>query len=172
MIIFDEIQVGDVVKINTIYDEIEEELYANVVERLDTTLIVKYYIPTSKVYKGATVYVLDNDIEGVPQESLTEHYIKDTTPFESRGDLFYIPDETLSECSNSDVEDMSESEEEDEEDFVVPDGTEHWVPPPDSREVDASWNSWVPPTIGSKKFKDVVDRIEELARNQEDQLHF
>jgi hypothetical protein len=171
MIIFDEIQVDDVVKIKTIYDEIEEELYAKVVERLDTTLIVKYYIPTSKVYKGATLYALDSDEDGVLQESLTEHYIKDTTPFEDKGDMVYIPEEIMSDCSDSEVEDMSESEEE-EDDFVVPDGTEPWVPPPDSAQVDASWNSWEPPTPGARNFKAVVDRIEQLARIQEDELQF
>lgn len=172
MIIFDEIQVDDVVRIKTVYDEIEEELYAKVVERLDTTLLVNYYLPTSKVYKGATLYRLDSDEDGVLRESLTEHYIKDTTPFECKGDMVYIPEEIMSECSDSEVEDMSDSEEEEEDDFVVPDGTEPWVPPSDSAQVDASWNSWVPPTPGARNFKDVVDRIEQLARIQEDELRF
>ena len=171
MIIFDEIQVDDVVKIRTIYDEIEEELYAKVVERLDTTLTVKYYIPTSKVYKGATLHALDIDEDGILRESLTEHYIKDTTPFEYKGDMVYIPEETMSDCSDSEVEDMFDSEEE-EDDFIVPDGTEPWVPPADSAQVDASWNSWEPQTSGARKFKAVVDHIEQLARLQEDELRF
>ena len=165
MIIFDEIQVDDVVRIKTIYDDIEEELYAKVVERLNTTLIVRFYIPTSKVYKGATLYALDSDEDGVLQESLTEHYIKDTTPFDNKGDMVYIPEETMSECSDSEVE-------EDEDDFVVPDGTELWVPPADSAQVDDSWNSWEPQTPGARKFKATIDRIEQLARIQEDELRF
>lgn len=171
MIIFNEIEQGDIVKIRTIYEEIEEEMFAKVVERLISTLVVKYYIPTSKLYKGATLYRLDDDEDGVLQESLTEHYIKDTTPFEEKEGMVYIPDEVLSDASDSEIEDMSESEDE-EDDFVVPDGTETWVPPPDCAEVDRSWNEWVPPTPGARAFKDVVDRIEQLARTQEDNLRF
>ena len=171
MIIFNEIEKDDIVKIQTIYEEIEEEMFAKVVERLETTLIVKYYIPTSKLYKGATLYTLDDDEDGVLRESLTEHYIKDTSPFEEKEGMVYIPEEVLSEASDSEIEDMSDSEDE-EDDFVVPDGTEPWVAPADSAEVDRSWNEWVPPTPGARNFKAVVDRIEQLARLQEDELQF
>ncbi len=174
MIIFEDIQVGDVVKIQTIYDEIEEEMYAQVTDTFITTLEVKYYTPTSKLYKGACLYTLDSETEGVLQESLTEHYIKDTSPFESKGDMVYIPEEVMSDCSDSDVEDMSESESEDEEDdFVVSDdAVERWEAPPDSQAIDAHWNSWVPPTPGARNFKNVVDRIEQYARLQQDELQF
>ena len=171
MIIFNEIEDGDIVKIKTIYDEIEEEMFALVVERLVTTLVVKYYIPTSKLYKGATLYKLDEDSDVILQESLTEHYIKDSYPFEEKEGMVYLPDETMSDASDSEIEDMSESEEE-EDDFVVPDGTEEWVPPPDHREVDVAWNNWVPPTPGARNFKAVIDRIEQIARLQEDELRF
>ena len=171
MIIFDEIEVGDVVKIRTVYDEIEEEMFALVVDRLVTTLVVRYYIPTSKLYKGATLYRLEDTEDGVLQESLTEHYIKDTSPFEEKEDMVYLPDETNTDESDSEIEDMSDSDSEEDE-FVVPDGTEQWVPPPDSEEVDRSWNNWVPPTPGARNFKAVVDRIEQLARYQEDDLRF
>lgn len=171
MIIFDEIEVGDVVKIRTVYDEIEEEMFALVVDRLVTTLVVRYYIPTSKLYKGATLYRLEDTEDGVLQESLTEHYIKDTSPFEEKEDMVYLPDETNTDESDSEIEDMSDSDSEEDE-FVVPDGTEQWVPPPDSEEVDRSWNNWLPPTPGARNFKAVVDRIEQLARYQEDDLRF
>jgi len=171
MIIFNEIKEGDIVKIRTIYDEIEEEMFAKVIEPLETTLNVKYYIPTSKIYKGATLYRLDDDEDGILQESLTEHYIKDTSPFEEKGDMVYIPEEVVSDASDSEIEDMSDSEEE-EDDFVVPDGAEPWAPPPDAAEVDQSWNNWVPPTPGARNFKAVVDRIEQFARYQEDELRF
>lgn len=171
MIIFNEIKEGDIVKIRTIYDEIEEEMFAKVIEPLETTLNVKYYIPTSKIYKGATLYRLDDDEDGILQESLTEHYIKDTSPFEEKGDMVYIPEEIVSDTSDSEIEDMSESEDE-EDDFVVPDGAEPWAPPPDAAEVDQSWNNWVPPTPGARNFKAVVDRIEQFARYQEDELRF
>ena len=173
MIIFNEIEQGDIVKIRTIYDEIEEEMFAKVIETFETTLLVKYYIPISKLYKGATLYKLDDEEDEILQESLTEHYIKDTSPFEEKEDMVYLPEEVVSDVSDSEIEDMSDSEDEyEEDDFVVPDGTEPWVPPPDSAEVDHSWNNWIPPTPGARNFKAVVDRIEELARHQEDDLHF
>lgn len=173
MIIFDEIQEGDIVKIRTIYEEIEEEMFAKVVERLQTTLSVNYYVPTNKVYKGACLYELDETEDDVLQESLTEHYVKDTSPFEEKDNMMYLPEETLSDCSESEIEDLSDSEAEDEEDgFIVPDGTEPWVAPHDAAEVDNAWNNWIPPTSGGRNFKAVVDRIEHLARLQEDELHF
>jgi hypothetical protein len=176
MIIFEDIEVGDVVKIKTIYDEIEEEMYAKVTDRFTTTLEVNYYTPTSKIYKGACLYILENESEGVLQESLTEHYIRDTHPFECKEDMVYLADEVMSDCSDSDIEDMSESESESECDdgFIVPDddNTERWEPPPGSQAIDDQWNNWTPPTTGSRNFKNVVDRIEQYARLHHDELQF
>ena len=173
MIIFRDIRVGDIVKIQVVYDEIEEDLYARVDDVRATTLDVKYYVATSKIYRGACLYGLDSEVESVLQESLTEHYINGTSPFESKEEMVYIPEEVMSEYSDSEVEDMSESESDDEDGFVVPDdASEAWEPPLGSQAIDDQWDSWAPPTAGARNFKSVVDRIEQCARLQVDELRF
>jgi len=171
MIIFDDVQVGDVVKVKTISDEddIEEDMFARVSDKFSTTMMVKYYNPTSKVYKGACLYELEETEEPVDAESLVEHYIEGSSPFLEKEGMSYLEEEVMSE-EDSEIEDMSDDEEEEEDDFVVPDGTEWWTPPGDHQAVDASWAAWVPPTAGGRKFKQMVDNIEMLARLQEDEL--
>ena len=170
MIVFDDISIGDVVKVKTICEDIEEDMYAKVFDTFSTTLLVRYYSPTSKVYKGACLYELEEKDEPIYMESLSEHYIEESTPFLEKEGMSYLEEEMLSDCSDSEIEDMSDEEDDDDDGFVVPDGTEHWTAPGDYETVNTAWKNWEPPTAGGRNFKRVVDTIEMYARQQEDEL--
>lgn len=163
MINFSDIKVDDDIKVLVKDDEgVEEDYYARVTDCLPTTFMVQYYTPTSMVYKGACLYELEEEEYPILQESIMEHYIEDTSPLIVKGDMFYVEEEANSNCSDSEVEDLSDDDELD--DFIVPD--EPPVLPPDHREVDTHWNNWVPFTPGAKKFKDTIDNIEQRVRFQ------
>ena len=59
MINFSEIQPGDLLKVLVNIDDVDDETYAITSENMKDYLVVKYYLDTSKVYKGARVYELD-----------------------------------------------------------------------------------------------------------------
>ena len=86
--------------------------------------------------------------------------------------MYCISDE-IDEDMDSDIIDESD-EESDLEGFIVPDDEiDGMVMPPGShREVDREWNDWEPTSPGSRKFKEVVDSIEEFAKRHADNLNF
>lgn len=172
MIIPSEIKPNETVKILCNYDDVEEELYALVDDVFTSTMTVKYFLPTSKFYKGAPIYELSEDTDPVLFESLVEHYIEESPLTYLRDNMYYDKqDETNSETS---IEDMSDSDCESEDSFIVPDDEVDGevTLPPDHREVDREWEAWRPSTVGAKKFKDTVDRLEAYARLQADELQF
>ena len=169
MIVFADIKVDDVLKVLVKDDDdMEEEMYAVVNDCFLTTLTVRYYSPTSLLYKRACLYELEDEVNPILFESITEHYIEGSTPFLQKDEMFYLESEVDSQCSDSEVEDMSDDDELD--DFVVPD--EPMELPPDHREIDAQWDSWVPSTSGARNFKNVVNRLEQQARLLDSELRF
>jgi len=172
MIIPSEIKPNETVKILCNYEDVEEELYALVVDVFTTTLEVRYFLPTSKFYKGAPIYQLSDDTDPVAFESLVEHYIEESPLTLVRDNMYYDSSEETN--SESSIEDMSDSDCESEDSFVVPDDEVDGEVnlPPDHREVDREWEAWRPSTVGAKKFKDTVDRLEAFARHHADELRF
>jgi len=169
MISLNEIKSGDTVKVLLCDDDIEEETYAKVVDVLDTCTSVRYYMATSKLYKSACLYELEDEENPVEVESITEHYPDGTSPFKFLEYTAYF-DEDIDPDEDSEIEDMSEDEEDDLDGFIVPDGPLEL--PPDHIEVDRTWNQWNPITPGAKRFKALVDTVEQMARVEMDNQNF
>ena len=173
MINFSEIQPGDLLKVLLNIDDVDDEMYAITKENRDDYLIVNYYLDTSKVYKGARVYEIDEAEELVQQENLCEHYPDGTSLFTDIGDSMYCISEEIDDDMDSDIIDESD-EESDLEDFIVPDDEidGQVIPPNSHKQVDKAWNEWEPTSPGSRKFKRVVDSLEEFAKMHADNLNF
>jgi len=162
-------------------DGVEEETHAIVTAVSGTVLTVRYLTMTSKLYKNATVYELEEEENMVDVQSLCEHHIgvKDLEEIGyaqlDDGPMYVLQDEINFDIESSSIEDMSDDEDEGTEDsFIVPDNVIDGkvVPPDDAAEIDAAWNAWQPTSSGAKKFKERVDLIEELARTHADNLNF
>lgn len=170
MIQVSDIKPNDVVKVLVNCEDIEEETFAKVVDCFVATMTVQYFEPMNIVYKGACAYHLESEEHPVGEESLVEHYVEGTSPFLEKNGYFFLEDEVDSGCSDSEIEDLSDDESLD--DFVVPDSVEGWQPPANHREIDREWNQWTPPTPGARRFKEMVDRIEEVAKIRMDDMLF
>ena len=173
MINFSEIQPGDLIKVLLNIDDVDDEMYATTIENMNDYLTVNYYLDTSLVYKGARVYELDENEELVQPENMCEHYPDGTSVFCKIGDSMYCIKDEIDEDMESDIIDKSD-EESDLEGFIVPDDEidGQVIPPSSHREVDREWNEWEPTSPGSRKFKQVVDSIEEFAKMHADNLNF
>ena len=173
MINFSEIQPGDLLKVLVNMDDIDDETYAIAKENMKDYLVVNYYLDTSKIYKGARIYDLDENEELVQVENLCEHYPEGTSLFTDVGNSMYCISDEIDEDMDSDIIDESD-EESDLEDFIVPDDEVDGlvIPPSSHREVDLEWNKWEPTSPGSRKFKAVVDSLEEFAKMHADNLNF
>jgi hypothetical protein len=172
MITLGEIKPNDTVKVLLCDDDIEEETYAIVTEVFTTCMSVRYYMATSKVYKSACLYELDESENPIEVDSITEHYSDGDTPFSFTGfndSLAYLEQEVDSE-EDSEITDLSSDDEDDLEGFVVPDGA--FELPPDHERIDATWNQWTPPTSGGIRFKNMVDTIDRMARAEMDNQKF
>lgn len=171
MITADEIHPGHFLKVLVNYDDIDEELFARVEENTGTTFEVTYLSPTSKTYKGACVHMYDEQREIVGLESITEHH--EDFPFVEVNETMFVLEEEIDTDEDSDIVD-SEDESESDDSFIVGDddidGEVH--PPENSREIDAAWDAWHPSSPGSRRFKDMVNRIEQHARSHADNLNF
>lgn len=170
MIQFSEIRPNDVIKVRAKDEhDLEDDYYALVTDNFGDILSVRYYCDTSKIYKGAPLYILQDEEDPVKNESITEHYINNTSPFLTKDEFYYMEDEIMSEC-NSEIEDLSDSESEcgsEMDDFIVDDDDvdgEDMGPPPDAESIDREWGAWQPTLPGQSMFKKVVDRLEERAR--------
>lgn len=174
MIVFSEICSGDLIKILVNVDDVEDEMYATVEENCEDYLIIRYYAETSLVYKNASVYKLEENTELTRGDSILEHFTDGDTVFmRVKDDMYVITDEVDMDC-DSDVYDESEDEGSDLDSFVVSDSEVDGriELPPDHEFIDRQWNEWKPSSPGSQRFKEMVDRIEERAKFQADEINF
>lgn len=174
MIKIDEILPDHVLKVLVDDDGLQDELFAKVVENTGTFIHVVYLVETSKFYRGAEVYELEETVHPVEIESVCEHYCE--TPFSPvRDNLYALTDEIDPEDSDSEVHDDSDSEADSVGDgFVVPDDVVDGrvMAPSESARIDREWRQWVPPTPGARRFKETVDALEHVARIHADNLNF
>lgn len=160
MIVPNEINQNDIVKILVNEDGLENEMYGVVGMNTGRTLGVHYLNPSEFLYKSACVYTLDTDTTcPAPYESVMEHYPSGTTFEDLRmkpigTDMFAYYSEIDSNVSDSDMNVETDS---DLSDFIVSDGENEL--PPDHKEVDSEWERWEPSTPGAKYFKSVIDNL-------------
>lgn len=174
MIVFSEILSGDLIKILVNVDDVEDEMYAVVQENCQDYLIVKYYSETSLIYKDAHVYTLDEETNILRGDSVCEHYNNGDTVFMHIKDDMYVVTDEMNMDTDSEIYDMSDSDESDLSGFVVSDSEIDGKIelPPGYETIDAAWSDWKPTSPGSLKFKEMVDRIEERAKLQMDEHNF
>lgn len=173
MIIFNEIKPNDTVKVLTNLEEedIDVELYAVVKDNRGDFLEINYFNETSLLYKNARVYELEEEENCVQEANLLEHYT-DELLVEVKDGHWVLPGEIDEEFSSG-MEDESEDDGSDLNDFIVSDseidGQIH--KPAGWQEIDQDWKDWNPSGPGMKRFKDVVDRLEEQAKYEADELN-
>jgi len=181
---FSDIKPYEIVKVLTVDgdDEVEEEYWAKVMSNEGSYLFVSYLSFTDKIYKGATIHSLDSTVSRVDPESVTEHHadvvdLADVGFYKVDANMYALTEDIDDSDDDSDIyEDDDEScDEYDTTDgFVVDDqtidGPVH--PPPDAALVDSDWDKWAPATDGERRYKDMVDRIEKLAKAHADNLNF
>lgn len=172
---FSEIQPGDLLKVLVNVDEVEDEQYAKVDENCDDYLILRYYSESSFSYKGAPVYILDEETNLIRGDSILEHYTDGDTVFTCINDVdrMYV----ITSEQDSDVESVLYNESDDDVssmgNFIVSDSEiDNIELPPDHATIDREWNNWQPRSPGSTRFKQMVDAIEERARIQMDEVNF
>jgi hypothetical protein len=174
MIQIEEVLPDHILKVLVDDDGLQDELFARVVENTGTFIHVLYLVVTSKFYKGAEVYELEETVHPVELESVCEHYCE--SPFSPvPGGLFALADQVDPEDSDSEVHDDSDSDAESDGDgFVVADDVVDGrvTAPSESARIDSEWRQWVPPTPGARRFKETVDALEHLARIHADNLNF
>lgn len=175
MIRIEEIIPDDILKVLVDHEGVQDELFARVLGVGDAYVYVQYLVDTSKVYKGAEVYELEQDENAVERESICEHYPQGTT-FENVGfykiseNVYAIYDDIDSEDSNSEIEDLSDSESEADSFIVEDDGCADL--PPDASDVDNAWNEWKPSSPGMKRYKETIDLIEYHVKRHADNINF
>jgi len=165
MILKDEISPGDVVKILAVEDGVEETFLGVVGMNTGTVLGVRYLTATDKLYKGATVYYLEEEMQGVFYESLLEHYPETTLEdleikeveerlFVHLGDVDVADDRSDVWTPDDSGEDTSLSG------FIVSDhDSEGERVPENAVAIDREWYAWEPSSSGARSFKDVVDHL-------------
>jgi|TARA_R110000822_G_scaffold113694_1_gene244941 hypothetical protein len=173
---FSEIQPGDLIRVLVNFDDLDDDAYALVEEHCDDYLIVKYYSETTCTYKGAEVYTLDEDTNILREESVSEHFPGKENIFTcvSENDRMYVIETEQDSDIESELCVESDETGSDVGSFVVSDGEfeGRLDLPPDAAAVDRAWNEWTPSSPGSSRFKEAVDRIEERARLQMDNINF
>lgn len=178
MIVFSEIQPGDLVKIFVNEDGVEDEMYGVVGMNTGSTLGIKYLNATESFYKSACVYKMNEEMLPAPYESVMEHHTGEAT-FEDI-EMKRLGDDMYAYYSEIDIEDEDSciydqtDEDTDLEGFVVSDSEidGNVSLPPDHELVDKEWNEWKPSSPGSLKFKELVNKIEERAKTQVDNVNF
>ena len=173
---FSEIQPGDLIRVLVNFDDVDDDAYALVEEHREDYLIVKYYSETTCTYKGAEVFTLDEETNILREESVSEHFPGNETMFWciNEADRMYV----IETEQDSDMESVlcTESDEtgSDVGSFVVSDSEfeGRLELPPDAAALDRAWHEWTPSSPGSSRFKEAVDRIEERARLQMDDINF
>lgn len=165
MIVGGEISPGDVVKILAIEDDVEETFFGVVGMNTGNVLGVHYLTATDKVYKSATVYYLEEDVQGVCYESLLEHYPETTLAdldFKEIEDRLFVD---LSEIDPMDDKSDVWTPDDSGDDtslsgFIVSDhDSDGPQVPANADDIDREWNSWEPRSSGARSFKDTVDYL-------------
>ena len=173
MIIFNEIKPNDIVKVltNLEDEDIDVELYAVVKDNRGDFLEINYFSETSLLYKNARIYELEEEENYVQEANLTEHYENELL-VEVKEGHWVLPGEIDEEYSSS-IEDESEDDGSDLNDFIVCDSEVDGEinKPPGWQEIDQDWKNWEPSGPGMKRFKDVVDRLEQRAKYEADELN-
>jgi len=177
-----EIRENDTVKILAKEDDIEEEMFARVAMNTGNVLGVHYLYPTTKLYKSATCYRLEDEMQPVSFESLTLHYPGGTFEDASFRRVnstpeLWAPLDEINEDEESEI--WSEEEDSDSEDsldgFIVRDEdvpeSERAARPSDARDIDRAWNDWEPMSPGAKRYKEVVNSIEERIKHSNDAFY-
>lgn len=161
MINFEEIQKGDLIKVNVIIDEVEDELFAKVSDNRGDHMEIHYFEETSLVYKDARVYSIESEMNLIRLENICEHYPGGETIFVEVSDNKYVLEsELFFDDEDSNFYDDSDS---DALSFVVSDGS--CEPPPDHKDIDEKWTAWEPKSEGQKRFKQVVDDLDARMRH-------
>jgi hypothetical protein len=174
MIQLSEIQPGDLLKVLVVVDDVEDELYARVKDNRGDYLEIHYYEETSMTYKGARVYKVEPETNIIREESICEHHIDRETVFEHISEERYVLKGEMDSEDESTFYDESDDSGSDLRGFVVSDN-EIDGPldlPHDHKSVDRSWETWRPPSEGSRHFKEVVDDIEVRAKMFMDNFNF
>jgi hypothetical protein len=183
-IIPSDIKVGEILKVLAVEndDEAEDEFWVKVLENNGEYLFVTYLSDTYKLYKGACVYSLEGKANRVDFENILEHHdgvvnLEDIGLTRIDTNMYVFDEEWDENDSDSDIYEES-GDDEDEYDltdgFVVPDTVIDGpvLPPPDAEGLERDWRAWSPRSVGESRFKKMVDRIEERARHQADDLNF
>ena len=177
-LINEEILSNELIKVLVNYDDIEEEIFAKVVENTGICLKVLYLSSTSKVYKSATVYSFEKEIEIVEFESLTEHHqgIIDVLDigFSKIGKNMFVFEKEIENDGSSDIVDSEDESYDSDSSFVVDDNTIDGIvePPTNYKEIDKEWDEWKPKTSGAQRFKETVEMLEIMAKHHADELNF
>jgi len=176
MLEFAEIRPGDIIKVLVNIEDIEDEMYAEVDDNRGDYLIVRYYAETSLTYRGASVYKLEDETNLVQEDNVCEHLPDRETIFgcvNSQDRMYTIQAEESSDIESVLI-DESDDGGSDVGSFIVSDSEfdGRLELPPDHVSIDRDWNTWTPRSIGSSRFKDTVDRIEEHARMHMDNVNF
>ena len=122
-----DITIGEIVTVLLEDDDgVEEETHAIVTDVFEAGLMVRYLTSTSKLYKNATVYELEEEENMVCVQSLCEHHIgvKDLEEIGyaqlDDGPMYVLQEEINFDIESSSIEDMSDDEGT-EDSFIVPD---------------------------------------------------
>jgi len=165
MIVGQEISTGEIVKILAVEDDVEEIFLGRVSMNTGNVLGVNYLTATDKIYKSATVYAVEEEVQPVRYESLMEHYPEST--FEDlnwkrvgEGDQ-WVDLETVNLVDDcSDVWTPEDSEDDTSlSGFIASDSDRTLTPPPNAAEIEDAWSEWEPRSPGGRSFKDTVDYL-------------
>jgi hypothetical protein len=124
-------------------------------------------------YKGARLYELEDKDELVQAVNLSEHHQAREYFKNVKDNLYYMIDEIDSE-EDSEIIDESDDDGSDLDGFIVSDTEIDGVviPPSNHVMIDKEWSEWNPRSPGSLRYKQMVDNIESIAKNQADELNF
>lgn len=165
-----EIKEGECVRAMVKFDDVEEEMLGVVTLNTGRGIVgARLLMPTEKFYKGATVWYLEDEVTGLPWESLTEHHPESSLrelDLEPVGDDLWVFLEDV-DPEDSDSEVWSDADT-DLSGFIVSDGDgeEEEERPANAREIDRAWDEWDPSSPGARSFKDTVDAIEARIRGK------
>ena len=159
-------------------NDIEEEQWAKVMDVSESCLYVTYFCDVNKTYKGVCVYSFESKINVVHIENITEHYediidVKDIGTLKIGENMYVFEDEIDSDDSDDEIIDQDELEDEyDCSDGFVVNDSDGFELPPDHEEIDREWNRWQPRSNGERRFKEMVERIDTIARVHMDNSNF
>ncbi len=160
------VNVDDVLKVNV--EDYDEGLFAKVID-VNDKILVKYFVPTNKLYKNATIYEFENKINTIDNECILEQYegwtLDDFGVKNIKGDhMFIFESDINSDFSDSDIEELEDDS--DTNSFMTDDEGNEF--PCDSAKIDEDWNKWKPKTTGEKIFKKKIDELEARYRHMND----